>query len=268
MASHLVLKLRDDDPWIVAKKAFDIVAAYLQPDSSASATETAACLDALTPTKRQLCEGEESEQPGSFLLEFWETFVVIVRQVPHDHPSQKRLVELVKELDRLAATSAESVWAHLQRLDNVLADNWNVPSEQEDSFEPFKEWVNLNSFVSRLYGAGLIKWYRFAIWTIRDSLENSQVPAADLLESRVAAAAQWIENSASKLFKTLRDTEPSEGDRRAFKSPLFDEEKVLSLDRWAFWRSKFQELAELEVSQVVKTEAIRAAQVMDQVESI
>ena len=79
MATHLDLALRDDDPWIVAKKAFDIVAAYLQPDSPASATETAASLDALTPSKRQLSEGEKAEQPGSFLLEFWETYVVIVR---------------------------------------------------------------------------------------------------------------------------------------------------------------------------------------------
>ena len=100
MASHLGLALRDDDPWIVAKKAFDIVAAYLQLDSSASATETAASLDALTPLKRQLSEGEKAEQLESFLLEFWETYVVIVRQVPHDHPSQERLVELVKELSR------------------------------------------------------------------------------------------------------------------------------------------------------------------------
>jgi hypothetical protein len=135
----------------------------------------------------------------------------------------------------------------------------------EDSFEPFKEWVNLNSFVSRLYGTGLIKWYRFAIWTIRDSLENSKVPATDL--SRVTAAAQWFKNSGPTLFKTLRETEPSDADRRVLKSPFFDEEKVLSLDRWTFWRSKFRELAELEISPEVRTEATRAAQIMDQVES-
>jgi hypothetical protein len=107
MASYLDLALRDDDPWIVAKKAFDIVAAYLQPDSSASATETAASLDALTPLKRQLSEGEKAEQLESFLLEFWETYVVIARQVPHDHPSQERLVELAKELNRQPTASIE-----------------------------------------------------------------------------------------------------------------------------------------------------------------
>lgn len=107
MASHLDLALRDDEPWIVAKKAFDIIAAYLQPDSSASATETAASLDALTLLKRQLSEGEKAEQLGSFLLEFWETYVVIVRQVPHDHPSQERLVELAKELDCQPTASTE-----------------------------------------------------------------------------------------------------------------------------------------------------------------
>ena len=78
MASHLDLVLRDDDPWIVAKKAFNIVAAYLQPDSPASATEMAASLDALTPSKRQLSEGEKAKQPSSFLLKFQETYVVII----------------------------------------------------------------------------------------------------------------------------------------------------------------------------------------------
>ena len=89
----------------------------------------------------------------------------------------------------------------------------------------------------------------------------------DLLESRVAAAAQWFKNSGPTLFKTLRETEPSEADRRALESPFFDEEKVLSLDRWVFWKSKFRELAELKISQAVRTEATRAAQIMDQVES-
>lgn len=190
--------------------------------------------------------------------------------MPHDHPSQERLVELVKELDRQPMALTETtqlIWAHLQRLDNVLMDNWEAPSELEDSFEPFKEWVNLNSFVSRLYGAGLIKWYYFAIWTIQGSLENSEVPLIDLLESRVAAAAQWFKNSGPTLFKTLRETEPSEADRETLKSPFFNEEKVLSLDRWVFWKSKFRELAELEISQAVRTEATRAAQIMDQVES-
>jgi len=65
----------------------------------------------------------------------------------------------------------------------------------------------------------------------------------------------------------LRETEPSEADRETLRSPFFNEEKVLSLDRWVFWKSKFRELAELEISQAVRTEATRAAQIMDQVES-
>jgi len=106
MASRLELNFKGSDPWIVAVDTFNIIAAYLQPDSSASAPETATNLNALTPMERPLAEGERAEEPGSFLLEFWEMFIALVQQIPHDHPSQERLVQLVKELKSLIPESA------------------------------------------------------------------------------------------------------------------------------------------------------------------
>ena len=106
MALEITLRYRDDDPWEVVVKAFEIISPYLQPGSTASAASTATQIDALTPGKRQ-SGNEEVEESSSFLLEFWEVFLGIAKQLPYDHPSQDRLVDLAKELTRLATPSSE-----------------------------------------------------------------------------------------------------------------------------------------------------------------
>lgn len=109
MSAPLELKLKDLDPWIVAKQAFDLISAYVQPDSLVSPGQVAAQLNSLTPGQRVLQEREEAEEPASFLLEFWELLVSIARQVPYDHPSQERLVKLVGGLDELSPESDEAI---------------------------------------------------------------------------------------------------------------------------------------------------------------
>lgn len=107
MAPPLLLRLKsleDEDPWIIEQKTFNIMADYLQPDSATSTAMTAAALDTLTPMKRHLLEAERTESPESFMLETWGTFIEIAKQIPSDHPSQMRLVHLVKELTILPLT--------------------------------------------------------------------------------------------------------------------------------------------------------------------
>ncbi len=138
----------------------------------------------------------------------------------------------------------------------------------EDSFEPFEGWVNINSFVSRFFQYGLDQWYRFAVWTMRDSLEGTRTRSRDLMRCRLAAAAQWIQHNPDALFVAMQTIEPDDGDCGMLKSQFFREEKVLSVERWVFWMHGFQELAELEVSQELKTIASRAAERMEQVQRI
>ena len=110
MASRLELEYRDrnlPEPWEMTEKFFNIIAPYLQPDGPDSAADTAAKLDALSPLKRQLLEGEEVESPYWFGYELSEQFIHIVHQVPYDHPSQGRLLELAKEFDRLGSEEPE-----------------------------------------------------------------------------------------------------------------------------------------------------------------
>lgn len=95
MSAGLELILRNSDPWVVAKQAFEMISDYVQPGSPISPGQAALQLNSLSPGQRPLQEGEEVEEPASFLLEFWETLISIARQIPFDHSSQDRLVELV-----------------------------------------------------------------------------------------------------------------------------------------------------------------------------
>lgn len=98
---HLHLaSLEDDDPWIVEQKYFMILNNSLQPDSQVSAAEAAAGINELTPMNRE-ANGEEAEEPESWCLEFWGTINELVKQIPHDHPSQDKMVEIIKELKAL-----------------------------------------------------------------------------------------------------------------------------------------------------------------------
>ncbi|KAI1082082.1 hypothetical protein F5B20DRAFT_534318 [Whalleya microplaca] len=265
MEPQLVLKLKDDDTWVVAKTAFDIIAAYVQPTSQSLPEQVALYLDNLTPVKRQLNYLERTETFTSFLLEFWEVFLVLARQIPCDHPSQARLVQLVAELKSLSTMSAETgrgIWTDLVGLENSIQDSWKEPSSAEDTFEPFQEWINLNAFVSRLYGDGLIDFYYFAIWTMRDSLEIASHPVEDVFECYVTAAAQWIYHSSSTLLKDMRDREPRELELGPLRSSLFVGTKVISIDRWLFWKQRFKSLSELDSPEILKREALAAFEVM------
>lgn len=105
------------------------------------------------------------------------------------------------------------------------------PTETEDSFEPFQEWVNLNSFVARLFAHELIDWYRYGFWTMMGSLDADDANAKDLRESRVAAATQWIAHGALALFHVIREKEVTEVDQRYQRSAVFNGDKVIPFER-------------------------------------
>lgn len=139
MSAQLELTLRDSDPWIVAKQAFDLLSDYIQPDSPISPGQVAAQLNSLSPGQRVLQDGEEAEEPASFLLEFWETLVSVARQVPFDHPSQQRLVELVVSLEELASESDEAIVSlgHAPRAWSILLNCLHLVGERKVNLARF-----------------------------------------------------------------------------------------------------------------------------------
>lgn len=102
--------LQDPNPWRVEQKAFDILNEYLQPASTTPPEAAAQGIDSLAPMKRaRPDEVQDKESPESFLSEIWSLFIAVAKQVPHDHPSQDRLVNLVKALCAMPPTEVQ-IW--------------------------------------------------------------------------------------------------------------------------------------------------------------
>jgi len=53
---------------------------------------------------------------------------------------------------------------------------WHL--EEDDNYT-LGQWLNLNSFVARLFGSGIFAWQNFPIWQLRKGLED------DLAEAKV-----------------------------------------------------------------------------------
>ncbi|KAK3387357.1 hypothetical protein B0H63DRAFT_541622 [Podospora didyma] len=182
MATPLALRLGSleaDEPWIIARKTFDILNEYLQLGSETSASTAAIAIDDLNPMKRK-ARGEEAESPENFLWETWGTFIEIAKQIPCDHAN--RLSDF---------------------LVIVVVDACRHDYRSETQHYTLEQWVKFNAFCARLQSAGVISWYRFACWTLRDALEGPvRLPSTtnDLFEFRVRAAAQWIELAGEALF--------------------------------------------------------------------
>jgi hypothetical protein len=86
---------------------FNILNDYLQPSSTTPPRETAQAINALTPKAGST--PEESPDLEDFLWYTWGTIIKVAKQIPHNHPSQDRLVDLIHALTELPPTTV-SIW--------------------------------------------------------------------------------------------------------------------------------------------------------------
>ncbi|KAJ6188457.1 Protein of unknown function DUF3632 [Penicillium mononematosum] len=249
MAAPLNLRLASldcDDPWIIEQKYFTILHDCLQPTSEISAAEAAAAINELTPMNRE-AKGENAEHPESWCLEFWGTINEIVKQIPHDHPSQDKMVEIMKELKVLpgvevhfSETATTRIWTDLPCLMEVWSEAYITPSPKDDACV-FEKWINWQAFSARVLQARLADWFHLTTWSFRDALEEEPLEEKELLECRIRAAAQWIEHSRDIIFHFL-DKLPDLRDLRP--GPLYVSKGGLCRERWDFWEARFRTLAD------------------------
>lgn len=88
-------ELSDPDPILnPERKRFEILNEYLQPDSTTLPFAVAEAIDQLHPDIRP-DDGTRKEHVGAYHANTWDMFMDVARQIPHDHPSMGRLVEVV-----------------------------------------------------------------------------------------------------------------------------------------------------------------------------
>ncbi|EEQ34009.1 conserved hypothetical protein [Microsporum canis CBS 113480] len=233
--------LEDGDPWIVHQKLFGILSEYLQPASSTAPSAAAKEIDSLTPKKRQGLDASDDAKPKedyeSFLLEIWNSLIEVARQIPSDHASQDRLVELVKALRELPSTNTDRrerwyniagvyadlkafkntvrVWTDLPLLGPAMREAWiGPPSGNAHSSNDAQRWVNQNAFAARLLNLDQIFWSNFAVWSLRSALEEPPAANAESHRCNVEAAAQWMVYSGPYLLKEANEDPAREAEEQ------------------------------------------------------
>ncbi|OJJ46433.1 hypothetical protein ASPZODRAFT_142250 [Penicilliopsis zonata CBS 506.65] len=251
---HLRLKsLEDDDPWIVEQKNFAIRKDFLQPDSYISPADAAFQINELTPMKREAQGEEDVEHPESYMWEIWGFFIEISKQIPHDHPSQDKLVSLIKELTLLPSVEVEiwgpsdcvlqkklRVWADLPLMGAAWTEAWDEPSDYDDSYEAFKQGINWHAFSARLLQSGLTRWFMYAVRIFRLASEEEPYRKKDTWEYRICAAAQWIEHSRQAIFQKLDSEFSTKELNQMAEGPLYKGKEGMSHERWDFWEAEFR----------------------------
>lgn len=276
--SVLRLKFDDDDPWIIEQRMFNLLDDYLQPASTISVLDTAQALDSLFPTHRSdedQPQGEPREPPESFLLHMWPLFLNIAVQIPHDHPAQDKLAELVKTLKSLVS---KTPIAHIDGSDTELWKDLpllfpTIEEELERRFHPFPAGIrdnvltkspemsncdekskqsrrNASSFLARLTRDHTADWFALAICEVGGRLEGHVVfrhahahrgtPVLDFIPERdqdIESAFDWISICGHVLFSLDVEVERSGG------GPLWEGKLGLCPERWQLWKRRLGGLA-------------------------
>ncbi|KAK3689210.1 hypothetical protein B0T22DRAFT_440702 [Podospora appendiculata] len=192
------------------------------------------------------------EHLGEF-QEFWQGLIDIATRIPHNDDQSQALV--VKALGVLRGDS--SMWKDFPDLGAMMRDKWVDPTfewhPEDEELEPYtlSNWLNLNSFVARLHGSGVFLTNSFAVWQLREGLEDDLVEAkgncspAEAVDNRIAVVSEWLVHAGPALLKEslLESENLDEGQKRAYgPGPLFSGRPGCNIERWGFWKRRLEEL--------------------------
>ncbi|EAW14882.1 DUF3632 domain-containing protein [Aspergillus clavatus NRRL 1] len=234
----LHLELKDDDPWFVEEKIFDVLKNYLQ-DPTVSPTIASQALDRLFPANRpdeDQPADEPREEPGSFLWHFWDVFHRVAQQIPYDRPEQERLVQLVKTLKGLSSQAKTvylaswdqtfDLWEDLPMLGPTYRETYDRMTSFDTQTER-ESWQNLNAFAARLTrddSADLSLFGKSSLEALADDdLKQESVDdvSKSNLECTAIVAAEWVLQCGQKLVDRDEDSvspETWEKCKKRFKS--------------------------------------------------
>ncbi|OCL01602.1 hypothetical protein AOQ84DRAFT_230769 [Glonium stellatum] len=218
---------------------------------------------------------EDNSRPstGNLLEELGYTILHVAKQTPwRDAAGQKKLVDLVRALKArpdppppakmtkaLRNNWSWSVWSELSMLSPSARESWNDQPGCGAGFSvpEIHAWANVNAFIARITQAGLAGFWMYAIWALRDALEEEHLDydlrhkpekAAKLLDAFIPAAAVWIIVMGRELWEKDEDLTPksrNEGDP-ARGGKLWKGKSAFCKERWDLWATRFEALSKME----------------------
>ncbi|KAL4064740.1 hypothetical protein V8B97DRAFT_2025945 [Scleroderma yunnanense] len=239
----------DLKPSDVEQFTFAILNEYLQPSSSASPIDTALQLNNGLPWGHPDVDRDVS----AMMACIWDLVFRLAQQIPHDHPSQERLVQFIIALRDLPIDTpsflgdpVEHFWRGVFEF-SMDACFLTIPRVDIATDENTRQrWYNFNAFIARLArdGIGLRCAPFFCIWALYD-LEVEPDPRskahknyARRLDVEVPIAGRWIILCGQWIYslcvKNYNDLCYEHLVGKNFRGPA-----GYSKARWCFWKEQF-----------------------------
>ena len=267
-------------------RKFTLIRDYLEgTNSSAEYTAKELTTPADDTSSPELNESECSLE--GFLWSLWGMMVELIKQIPYHHPWQDRMVEIlnaIKEVPRQATPEMEQLerswgmafWQDLPIFGAEVRETWNRGPWEKipdgtfrypgDTPFPTNIWTSLNAFTARLTVASVLNFETYAIWILRHTLEEERMN--EEVDDNLPAAAMWIiyagqmvYHNAAKDYTDSTETHPS------YIRYLRKFTKPFSIERWNFWKERFEFFQNHEVlKQITRDNAGEALRKMVEIE--
>jgi hypothetical protein len=145
----------------------------------------------------------------------------------------------------------KTLWSTLSLLGAASRESWNDSPGCGAGYSPaaVQAWANLNAFTARLTRDNIESYSLYAIWAMRDALEEDEKWAYKM-DAFVPAASAWIMIWGKPMYDRTEDMTPSNKNQGNPGQPgdymirrTGNEKAEWSRDRWAFWKERFREIS-------------------------
>ncbi|PTD08932.1 hypothetical protein FCULG_00011157 [Fusarium culmorum] len=209
---------------------------------------TSSCITAIE-------KNEDASKIEDELHALWSGILTAAEQTPHDR--QDKLVQVMQAIKELAPSGDKAkkfvVWGRRRA-------GMRCPS-QEDSEDAC---VNINAFFARVTAAGVDDFTLYAIWTLREAIED---PAADEIAQKTSpkllkAASVWFIYAGDSLAKATKEGKQFDGKMAKPGASLRDgaEWRGFCDDRWKVWQQRMSTLKDADLPEETKTLVEKACQ--------
>ncbi len=246
------------------------------------------CAAPSVSSTRLPADGKDTVEVEGF---FWGLWGAIIEAAEKNPEAQGQLVKLVVELSNRGSAQPtwriweqEKAWKDLPLIGATAREHFNgmtfsivqvllqltkygdIGFDPSDS-EEVERWVLRNAFFARLTEAkGLFMLY--AIWSLRDALEEESSTSAAMNSGNIRAAAQWIKYAGQKIYNSTEEfpSGPQVG-APGRGGPKWKGKHGFDPERWALWKREFTKFStDKSIHELARRDALEAAERMSQIE--
>jgi Protein of unknown function (DUF3632) len=227
-----------------------LITGYLRAAPASALDEAIARF--VAPVRSAFLHDQASESAiDAMLWAAWEP--VLLAAGTASATTQDRLVDLLTGIKNQGVLTREQgrrecvIWGGLKVFTDLpcfgaqMREAWDMRADPPGSPEV---WANMNAFAARLTAAGF-DFSLYAIWTLRDCLEEGYQPGP----AELRAAVPWFRDSGAALSRLAHQPGiPGEGDQCPARLGKLCRESGMTrggftAERWEFWRGRLADLA-------------------------